>query len=433
MRKTSHKSQRINGEVQKELSRIIRMELKDPRINPMTSVTDVMVTQDLKYCKAYISVLGDAESGAETLKGLEQASGFIRRELARTINLRNTPELTFVLDTSIEYGNYMSKRIDEVIKEDQMKKSELLNLIEDAKTIGIFGHIRPDGDCVGSCLGLYNYIQDNYDAEVTVYLEKIPDKFSFLKGADAICHEPESRVLDLAISLDCGDRDRHGSFYELFGMAKKSACLDHHRSNQGFGDYYYCDADASSASEVLFRHIDPENISLACAECLYLGIVHDTGVFKYSACTKDTMQVAGELLAHGVDAQKIIDDTFYRVSYKQNLLMGQAMVNAKLALSGQVVYTFVTKEMFDTFGCGKEETDGIVDRIRVIDGVEVAIFVYQLGDAMKVSLRSIRKVNVSKIAVAYGGGGHIRAAGFEVTGDFDTVVADIIKMIEEQL
>ena len=106
------------------------------------------------------------------------------------------------------------------------------------------------------------------------------------------------------------------------------------------------------------------------------------------------MQVAGELLAHGVDAQKIIDDTFYRVSYKQNLLMGQAMVNAKLALSGQVVYTFVTKEMFDTFGCGKEETDGIVDRIRVIDGVEVAIFVYQLGDAMKVSLRSIRKVNV---------------------------------------
>ncbi len=314
-----------------------------------------------------------------------------------------------------------------------MKKSELLNLIEDAKTIGIFGHIRPDGDCVGSCLGLYNYIRDNYDAEVTVYLEKIPDKFSFLKGADAICHEPESRELDLAISLDCGDRDRHGSFYELFGMAKKSACLDHHRSNRGFGDYYYCDADASSASEVLFRHIEPDKISLACAECLYLGIVHDTGVFKYAACTKDTMQAAGELLAHGVDAQKIIDDTFYRVSYKQNLLMGQAMVNAKLALSGQVVYTFVTKEMFETFGCGKEETDGIVDRIRVIDGVEVAIFVYQLGDAMKVSLRSIRKVDVSRIAVAYGGGGHIRAAGFEVIGDFDTVVADIIKRIEEQL
>lgn len=124
MRKTSHKSQRINGEVQRELSRIIQMELKDPRISPMTSVTDVEVTQDLKYCKVYVSVLGDADKAQETLKGLVQAGGFIRRELARTVNLRNTPELSFVLDNSIEYGNYMAKRIDEVIKEDSDKNHE---------------------------------------------------------------------------------------------------------------------------------------------------------------------------------------------------------------------------------------------------------------------------------------------------------------------
>ena len=117
MRKTSHKSQRINGEVQKELSRIIRMELKDPRINPMTSVTDVMVTQDLKYCKAYISVLGDAYEQEQTIKGLQSAEGYIRRELARTLNLRNTPEIRFVLDQSIEYGVNMSKKIDEVTKD----------------------------------------------------------------------------------------------------------------------------------------------------------------------------------------------------------------------------------------------------------------------------------------------------------------------------
>ena len=117
MRKTSHKSQRINGEVQKELSRIIRMELKDPRINPMTSVTDVMVTQDLKYCKAYISVLGDAYEQEQTIKGLQSAEGYIRRELARTLNLRNTPEIKFVLDQSIEYGVNMSKKIDEVTKD----------------------------------------------------------------------------------------------------------------------------------------------------------------------------------------------------------------------------------------------------------------------------------------------------------------------------
>lgn len=115
MRKNSHKNQRINGEVMRELSRIISLEIKDPRINPMTSVTDVVVTPDLKFCKAYISVLGDEESAEDTLKGLKSATGYIRRELARRINLRNTPELTFVIDNSIEYGVTMSKKIDDIL------------------------------------------------------------------------------------------------------------------------------------------------------------------------------------------------------------------------------------------------------------------------------------------------------------------------------
>jgi ribosome-binding factor A len=116
MRKTSHKGERVNGEVQRELSNIIRTEIKDPRIAPLTSVTAVEVTQDLKYCKAYISVLGDEEAGNDTIAGLKSAAGFIRRELARRINLRNTPELIFVLDTSIAYGMEMSKKIDEVMR-----------------------------------------------------------------------------------------------------------------------------------------------------------------------------------------------------------------------------------------------------------------------------------------------------------------------------
>jgi ribosome-binding factor A len=116
MRKTSHKGERVNGEVQRELGNIIRSDIKDPRIAPLTSVTGVEVTQDLKYCKVYISVLGDEEAGNETILGLKSASGFIRRELARRINLRNTPELNFVLDTSIAYGMEMSKKIDEVMR-----------------------------------------------------------------------------------------------------------------------------------------------------------------------------------------------------------------------------------------------------------------------------------------------------------------------------
>ena len=117
MRKNSIKNTRINGEVQRELSNIIRGEIKDLRINPLTSVVAVEVAPDLKTCKAYISVLGDEESQAKTLAGLKSAEGFIRSKLAKTVNLRNTPEIRFVLDQSIEYGVKMSKMIDEVTKD----------------------------------------------------------------------------------------------------------------------------------------------------------------------------------------------------------------------------------------------------------------------------------------------------------------------------
>ena len=117
MRKNSIKNTRINMEVQRELSQIIRSEIKDPRIHPLTSVVAVEVTPDLKYCKAYISVLGDEEAGKATIDGLRSAASFVRRELAHRVNLRNTPEIKFILDQSIEYGVNMSKLIDEVTKD----------------------------------------------------------------------------------------------------------------------------------------------------------------------------------------------------------------------------------------------------------------------------------------------------------------------------
>ena len=125
MRKNSVKNTRINGEVLKELSNIIRSEIKDPRINPMTSVVAVEVAPDLKTCKAYISVLGDEKSQNDTITGLKSAEGYIRRQLARTVNLRNTPEIRFILDQSIEYGINMSKLIDEVTEHDNKMHVEL--------------------------------------------------------------------------------------------------------------------------------------------------------------------------------------------------------------------------------------------------------------------------------------------------------------------
>ena len=124
MRKNSINNTRINGEVQKELSTIIRNEIKDPRIHPMTSVMAVEVAPDLKTCKAYISVLGEKEAKEATIKGLKSAEGYIRRQLAHNMNLRNTPEIRFILDESIEYGVTMSKLIDDIAKKDQSHKQE---------------------------------------------------------------------------------------------------------------------------------------------------------------------------------------------------------------------------------------------------------------------------------------------------------------------
>lgn len=124
MRKNSTKNMRVNGEVLRELAGIIRSDIKDPRINPMTSVVAVEVAPDLKTCKAYISVLGDEQSQKDTLAGLRSAEGYIRRELARSINLRNTPEIHFILDQSIEYGVNMSKMIDSVNKKSEPEETK---------------------------------------------------------------------------------------------------------------------------------------------------------------------------------------------------------------------------------------------------------------------------------------------------------------------
>lgn len=121
MRKNSVKNVRVNAEVMRELGNIIRSGIKDPRISPMTSVVAVEVTPDLKFCKAYISVLGDEKAKQDTIKGLKSAEGYIRRQLASSINLRNTPQITFVIDQSIEYGVNMSKRIDDVMNEQNSK------------------------------------------------------------------------------------------------------------------------------------------------------------------------------------------------------------------------------------------------------------------------------------------------------------------------
>lgn len=314
--------------------------------------------------------------------------------------------------------------------------NDFLKEIEKADSIVILGHLRPDGDCVGSCLGLYNYLLDNYpDKIVDVYLDEFKQEFMFLRGADKVLHEKQDKTYDLCISLDSGDLERHGDFVSYYHSAARRVCLDHHISNEGFGDIFLLMTECSATAEALFTLFDVDKIGKECAECLYTGIVHDTGVFKYNNTTRQTMEIAGILIEKGVRSALVIDGTFYQKTFKQNKMLAKALDAAYLMFDGKVIVSCLTKEIFDEYEATNLDTDGVVDALRITDGVECALWMYEYPNkgTFKCSLRSNEIVNVNKIACSLGGGGHIRASGCEVKGDADSIIKTVTDMIKEQL
>ncbi len=303
-------------------------------------------------------------------------------------------------------------------------------------SVGISGHVRPDGDCVGSTLAVYNYVVTYYpEIEVTLYLEPFPDVFLFLKNADKINHSfTEDKEFDLFIVLDCGDKDRLGPTAKYYDAAKHTLCIDHHVSNQAFAEENYIIPDASSTCELVFNTMETDKITKEIAECLYTGMVHDTGVFQYSCTSAQTMNNAGILMEKGIDYPKIVSDTFYLKTYDQNRILGYALLNSKLYLDGKVIITYLTQENLKEFHCTTKDLDGIVNQIRVTKGTEVAVFLYESEDGnFKASFRVTGDVNVAEIAQAFGGGGHVKAAGCNIFGSIDEVIERILSEIKKRL
>lgn len=311
----------------------------------------------------------------------------------------------------------------------------LQKALQRAKKVAIGGHIRPDGDCVGSCMGLYNYIRTWYpETEIDVYLEDIPNSFRFIKATDKISHKIKEKRYDLFIALDCGDMERLGFSGGLFKTAEKTLCIDHHISNQAFADENYIKPDASSTSELVFELLDKSKITREIAECLYLGMVHDTGVFQYSCTSPDTMTAAAELMKTGIDYSKIISDTYYKKSYVQNQILGRALLESILFMDGRCIVSVLSKKTMEFYGVAPKDLEGIVSQLRVTEGVKVAMFLYETAaHEYKISLRSNEDVDVSKIAQFFGGGGHKKAAGFSMKGTPHDVINNISKQIEQQL
>ena len=313
--------------------------------------------------------------------------------------------------------------------------TKLETMIDQAGKIVILGHVNQDGDCVGSCLAVYNYIKEwDSTKAVTVRLERAPSKFSYLSGFDAIETEAGEETYDLCICLDSSDEERLGDFKSCFDRSAKTICIDHHITNRGYAQENVIDGHASSACEVVYGQLDESRISKRVAECIYTGIIHDTGVFKYSNTSRKTMEIAGKMMEKGIDFGTIIDGSFYKKTYMQSQILGRALLESITFLDGRCIFSVVRKKDMDFYGVDKSDLDGIVDQLRVIDGIECAIFLYETGiHQFKVSLRSNSIVDVSRIAAYFGGGGHVRAAGCTMSGSVHDVVNNLSAHIAEQL
>ena len=312
-------------------------------------------------------------------------------------------------------------------------------LCKDAERIGIGGHIRPDGDCVGACLGLYLYVKKLYpEKEVKVFLEKPSDVFSCIKGFDQIIllekETPKEAPFDLFFAVDC-TKGRLGAAESLFDGTKVTANIDHHISNAaGTGMHNYIYPEASAASELVYELVEEEMLDADIAAALYIGIAHDTGVFRYSCTSPKTLRAAAKLISFGFDFPKLIEKTFFEKTYVQNQIMGRALLESILIMDGKCIVSYIDKKTMDFYQVTGLDLEGIVSQLKLTKETECAVFMYEMrSQQYKVSLRSGEKIDVSKVAELFGGGGHARAAGCVMNGTFYDVINNLSLHIEEQL
>jgi len=313
--------------------------------------------------------------------------------------------------------------------------THILELVKDAETIAIAGHVNPDGDCIGSTLAMYNYLKHT-GKSIDVYLEPIGREFKELPGSDVIKNKAENKVYDVFFMMDLGDTERIGVASKLFETAKKTICIDHHITSKGVADENFIFPSLSSTCELVFEMMDVELISKDVAACLYTGIIHDTGVFHHNCTSKRTMEIAGELMAKGIDFGHIIDHNFYSRTYKQNQVLGRCLMESLLLWDGVGIVSYVTQKELDFYMVSNSDLGGIIDQLRLTEGVKVAVFIHEKEPhTYKVSMRStVPDLDVSKVASFFGGGGHKMAAGCTITsGKVHDVINNITKQLQFQL
>ena len=325
-----------------------------------------------------------------------------------------------------------------MLKRIRIMEKTVINLYNEclgAKSIIITGHIKPDGDCIGSCLAACLYLKKRLpESDIKVVLDKPAECFDYVPGLDLIDSTFSGEKCDILIVIDT-NIERIGSASKFASNTGKIINIDHHISNVlGGGDVNYIVPEASSASELVYNLIEEEYLDDDIAALLYMGIAHDTGVFRYTNTNSDTMLIASKLMRYNFDHNKILEETFYEKSYLQYKALSYVLMHSRLFLGGNVIASAIDLSTMKELGVTNNDFDGVVSTLRATKGVECSIFMYQINsETYKISLRSSRIVDVSRVASEFGGGGHVRAAGLYLKGNKDEIIDKLINSINKDI
>lgn len=306
-----------------------------------------------------------------------------------------------------------------------------------AKTIGITGHIRPDGDSVGASCALALYIRKVLpQARIDVFLESgfLDGLRRNIPGADRVnsTYETDVESYDVFIVVDT-EKQRTGRAEPLFDTAKKTINIDHHVSSPGTGDVCYIDGDASSACELVYNTLDPELIDREIAQALYVGMVTDTGVFRYSATTERTMQIAGRLMSYGFNFPRIVREVFFEKTFGQQIMTAKAIRNCELGLDGRLIVSVINYETLHRYGAVSADLTGISTALVSTAGVDCAILLTEREEGRwKASMRSNEIIDVARLGELLGGGGHVHAAGATFTMNVDEAMGILVSDVRLQ-
>ncbi len=316
-----------------------------------------------------------------------------------------------------------------------MTLDEILEEIKVANSIVILTHESPDGDAIGSSLAT-KFMVESLNKKADVIIPEYSRLFNFLPGANEIKKESDVNEYDLAISVDCADIKRL-SKREYFDNAKTTVVIDHHGSNNMYGDLNYVNPVSPACCEILVGIYGYFNITITkdIGTCLLTGIITDTGGFRHSGIESETFEFTADLIRIGVD----VPDIYKRVMKTKTIpsfeLTKRAIDRLEILENGRVTFTYITSADEDETGAEVGDHEGLVEIGMEIENVQVSIFIRQKNneDIYKVSMRSINKINVSDICILFGGGGHPCAAGCAIQGNVDQVKEKIINAVRKVL